>query len=44
MQVKAWEMQTALALLGQIEDIGISHVRVAGYTAGGVERWRQTQQ
>ena len=43
-EVEAWEMQKALALLGQIEDLGFSHVRVAGYTAGGVERWRQTQQ
>ena len=43
-EVEAWEMQKALALLGQIEDLGFSHVRGAGYTAGGVERWRQTQQ
>ncbi|MCZ9312284.1 MAG: TIGR00268 family protein [Methanocorpusculum sp.] len=43
-EVEAWEMQKALALLGQLEDLGLSHVRIAGYAAGGVERWRQTQQ
>lgn len=43
-EVEAWEMQKALALLDQLEGLGFSRVRVAGYAAGGVERWRQTQQ
>lgn len=43
-EVEAWEMQKALALLSNLGDLGFSRVRVAGYAAGGVERWRQTQQ
>jgi uncharacterized protein len=43
-EVEAWEMQKALSLLARLEGLGFSHVRVAGYVAGGVERWRQTQQ
>lgn len=43
-EVEAWEMQKALSLLDRLKGLGFSHVRVAGYAAGGVKRWRQTQQ
>ena len=43
-EVEAWEMQKALGLLSRMKDLGFSRVRVAGYAAVGVERWRQKEQ